>query len=107
MTAEYSFEKKSIVILLSSTFILFMLIFFLGLLTGLNIERSNPEAQKQIETVGSSSNKNESVQAGTAVKVDTKNPELVTETKPKAASPEFKEVAPTAELPNISQPKTD
>ncbi len=93
--------------LLTSTFFLFALIFFLGLLIGLNVERSDLKNRKQVEAVESASDKKTSVPAGTTAQTTSNNSELVTETKLKPASPGFKEVSPTAELPKISKPKTE
>lgn len=107
MTAEYSFEKKSIAILLSATIFLFILIFFLGLLIGLGMERSDPTSKPAVEIAESSAKDQNETNVVAAGQGKSENSELVKETSPQPASPEFKDVSPKSELPAISQPKAE
>ena len=106
MPAEYSFEKRSIILLIVSITFLFALIFFLGLLIGSSMERSDPDSKQKLEAVAVDDKTSERT-AREQSDLKSENSELAKETEPKPASPEFKEVSPKSEMPTISQPKKE
>lgn len=104
MTSDFHFEKKSIVILISGTFVLAILVFFLGMLIGLSIERpASKTGESQKVTVEEPKSEGR-IEAG---KHDPSQTSLAKETESKPVNPEFKQVSPKAEIPPISKPKTE
>jgi hypothetical protein len=107
MTAEYSFEKRSVIILSLSIVTLLILVFFLGLLLGLGMEPTEPRAKAQLEANEPSKQQAEETASPAAGDVQAMKSDLSKETETKPVAPEFKEVSPQAEQPRISQPKKE
>lgn len=107
MTADYSFEKKSVYLLALSILALMILVFFLGLLVGLGIERSEPKTNVKTDTSEPVKQSTAEAEAPADRDVQAQKTDLSQEIEPKPVTPEFKEVSPQAEQPSISQPKKE
>ncbi|MBU3913907.1 hypothetical protein KKA14_00045 [bacterium] len=107
MASEYGFEKKTIRLLMSGIFVLFILVFCLGLLIGLSVERKDDTAQKKLKIAHDSEIKPVEAAQGDDVKQEKNKTVLAKETESRPVSPEFSETAPTAELPKISRPQQE
>ena len=104
MASDFRFNKKGLVILVSSISGLLILVFLLGFLIGLGIERP---AEQSGRTDKVTVEKPQAEAVSEAENTDLEKVSLTKETKPKPVTPEFKEVSPKAEIPPISKPKTE
>lgn len=105
--SEYSFEKRSIVTLIISMIVLLILVYFLGLLTGMGMDRSEQNPSTQLTASTSPEEESQSSDSTEVAKTNTKKSALSYETEPRPVTPDFKEVSPKAEQPGISQPKKE
>ena len=107
MSADYSFERRSIILLIVGTLLLFFLFFFLGVLAGLSMERSRDDSKSKVKVVQSSETDKSDDEAVNVTNDQSKSKALAKETEVKPVSPEFKEISPEAEKPAISKPKIE
>ncbi len=105
--SEYSFEKRSVITLIISMIVLLVLVYFLGLLTGMGMDRSEQGSSSQLTASTTTEEEVQSSDSIEAAKTSTKKSALSYETESKPVTPDFTEVSPKAEQPGISQPKQE
>ena len=105
--SEYSFEKKSIITLIISMIVLLILVYFLGLLTGMGMDRPEQNSSTQLTASAPTEEQAQESESIEVANTSTKKSALSYETEPKPVTPDFKSVSPKAEQPGISQPKKE
>lgn len=88
-------------------FALLILVYFLGLLTGLSIGGPASDPGQRLNAENQAVNENRVAEQTQGTQSQASKDDLAKETKTKPVTPEFKSVSPQAEQPPISEPKKE